>query len=281
MIEIGGDILFKISVFSRLSKVSLKTLRYYDQIGLLKPRKVDHETGYRYYSADQLLEINRIFIYKELGFTLPQIIHLLHEDITFKDIQGMFKLKKNEIQRIIDMEQAKLARIEERMQLLESEGQVESVQEIRIKAEDAQQFLSLKARGREEDIPDLFRTFNHILPKETRQLAQSPQVVLWQEIEDKEDEFEFEVGYFLSRELPSYPDTFQLRTLPPEPMMATMTFRSDSNFACTACVDLAKWIEKNNYQIKENEPGREIYLPLSTSQGAQLMEIQIPIIDRN
>ncbi|WP_025115063.1 MerR family transcriptional regulator [Lysinibacillus fusiformis] len=273
--------MFKISVFSRLSKVSLKTLRYYDQIGLLKPRKVDHETGYRYYSADQLLEINRIFIYKELGFTLPQIIHLLHEDITFKDIQGMFKLKKNEIQRIIDMEHAKLARIEERMQLLESEGQMESVQEIRIKAEDAQQFLSLKARGREEDIPDLFRTFNHMLPKETRQLAQSPQVVLWQEIEDKEDEFEFEVGYFLSRELPSYPDTFQLRTLPPEPMMATMTFRSDSNFACTACVDLAKWIEKNNHQIKENEPGREIYLPLSTSQGAQLMEIQIPIIDRN
>jgi len=279
MIEIGGDILFKISVFSRLSKVSLKTLRYYDQIGLLKPRKVDHETGYRYYSADQLLEINRIFIYKELGFTLPQIIHLLHEDITFKDIQGMFKLKKSEIQRIIDMEQAKLARIEERMQLLESEGQVETVQEIRIKAEDTQQFLSLKAHGREEDIPDLFRTFNHILLKETRQLTQSPQVVLWKEIEDPEDEFEFEVGYFLSRELPSYPDTFQLRTLPSEPMMATLTFRSDSHFASTACVDLAKWIEKNNFQIKENEPGREIYLP--TSQGAQLMEIQIPIIERN
>ncbi|MCE4043114.1 MerR family transcriptional regulator [Lysinibacillus fusiformis] len=273
--------MFKISVFSRLSKVSLKTLRYYDQIGLLKPRKVDHETGYRYYSADQLLEINRIFIYKELGFTLPQIIHLLHEDITFKDIQGMFKLKKNEIQRSIDIEQAKLARIEERMQLLESEGQVETLQEIRIKAEDAQQFLSLKAHGREEDIPDLFRTFNHILFKETRQLTQSPQVVLWKEIEDQEDEFEFEVGYFLSRELPWYPDTFQLRVLPPEPKMATMTFRSDSHFASTACVDLAKWIEKNNYQIKENEPGREIYLPLSTSQGAQLMEIQIPIIERN
>ncbi|MEB7452823.1 MerR family transcriptional regulator [Lysinibacillus sphaericus] len=249
--------MFKISVFSRLSKVSLKTLRYYDQIGLLKPRKVDHETGYRYYSADQLLEINRIFIYKELGFTLPQIIHLLHEDITIKDIQGMFKLKKNEIQGIIDMEQAKLARIEERMQLLESEGQVETIQEIRIKAENAQQFLSLKAHGKEEDIPDLFRTFNRILSKEIRQLAQSPQVVLWKEIEDKEDEFEFEVGYFLIQELPLFPDTFQLRTLPPEPMMATMTFRSDANFASTACVDLAKWIIKNNYQIKENEPGRE------------------------
>lgn len=112
----------------------MKTLRYYDQIGILKPRKVDHDTCYRYYSADQLLELNRIFLYKELGgFTLPQIIRLLHEDISLKDIQGMFKLKKSEIQHIIQTEQAKLARIEERMQLLEREGQVESDQEIRIK----------------------------------------------------------------------------------------------------------------------------------------------------
>ncbi|MCS5499629.1 MerR family transcriptional regulator [Lysinibacillus sp. A4] len=271
--------MFKISEFSRLSKVSLKTLRYYDQIGILKPRKVDHDTCYRYYSADQLLELNRIFLYKELGFTLPQIIRLLHEDISLKDIQGMFKLKKSEIQHIIQTEQAKLARIEERMQLLEREGQVESDQEIRIKAVDAQQFLSLKARGREEDIPDLFRTFNQLLTKEMRQLAQSPQVVLWKEIEEKEDEFEFEVGYFLTKELSSFPETFQLRTLPSEPMMATMTFRSDSNFACTACVDLANWIVENNYQVKENEPGREIYLPLSTTQNVQLMEIQIPIIN--
>lgn len=86
--------MFKISEFSRLSKVSLKTLRYYDQIGMLKPRKVDYDTGYRYYSADQLLELNRIFLYKELGFTLPQIIQLLREDITLEHIQGMFKLKK-------------------------------------------------------------------------------------------------------------------------------------------------------------------------------------------
>ncbi|MBJ8191708.1 MerR family transcriptional regulator, partial [Bacillus cereus] len=98
--------MFKISAFSRLSKVSLKTLRYYDQIGILKPRKVDYDTGYRYYSADQLLELNRILIYKELGFTLPQIKQLLQEDISLENIQGMFKLKRSEIQHIIDTEQA-------------------------------------------------------------------------------------------------------------------------------------------------------------------------------
>ncbi|PWW34330.1 MULTISPECIES: MerR family transcriptional regulator [Paenibacillus] len=272
--------MFKISVFSRLSKVSLKTLRYYDQIGILKPRKVDHDTGYRYYSADQLLELNRILIYKELGFTLPQISQLLQEEITLENIQGMFRLKRSEIQQIIDTEQAKLVRIEERMKLIEEEGQVETGQEIRIKAEGAQPFLFQKACGREEDIPTLFRKFDQFVTKEIRQWLQGPQVVLWRDIDGKEDEFEFEVGYFLTCELQSFPEPFQLRTLPPEPMMATMAFHSNSKFDGAACVHLAKWIEKNNYQIKEDESGRELYLPLSPEQEAQFIEIQIPIRNR-
>ncbi|WP_458461763.1 MerR family transcriptional regulator [Paenibacillus sp.] len=272
--------MFKISTFSRLSKVSVKTLRYYDQIGILKPKKVDHDTGYRYYSADQLLELNRILIYKELGFTLPQITQLLQEEITLENIQGMFRLKRSEIQQIIDAEQAKLVRIEERIQLIEVEGQVETGQEIRIKAEDAQQFLFQSACGREEDIPELFRQFDQSLTKEIRQLIQNPQVVLWKEIDGKEDEFEFEIGYFLTCELRLPPDPYQLRILPPESMMATMAFHSNSKFDCAACVHLARWIEKNNYQIKENEPGRELYLPLSQEQDAQFIEIQIPILNR-
>lgn len=269
--------MFKISAFSRLSKVSLKTLRYYDQIGILKPRKVDHHTGYRYYSADQLLELNRILMYKELGFTLPQITQLLQEDITLENIQGMFKLKRSEIQQIIDTEQAKLVRIEERMQLIEREGQFETGQEIRIKAEGAQTFLFQKAHGREEDIPELFRQLDLLLTSEIQQQIQGPQVVLWKDIEGKEDEFEFEVGYFLTCELQLSPEPFQLRILSPEPMMATMAFHSDSKFDGAACVHLAKWIEKNNYQIKENEPGRELYVPLSSERDAQFIEIQIPI----
>lgn len=272
--------MFKISTFSKLSKVTLKTLRYYDQIGILKPRKVDDDTGYRYYSADQLLELNRILIYKELGFTLPQIKQLLQEDISLENIQGMFKLKRSEIQHIIDTEQAKLVRIEERMQLIEKEGQFETGQEIRVKAGGAQTFLFQKAYGREEDIPELFRQLDLLLTTEIRQLIQGPQVVLWKDIDGKEDEFEFEVGYFLTCELRSFPEPFLLRTLPPEPMMATMAFHSNSNFDCAACVHLAKWIEKNNYQIKENEPGRELYLPLSPERDAQFIEIQIPILNR-
>jgi len=89
--------MFKISEFSKLSRIPLQTLRYYDQIGLLKPAKIDESSGYRYYSAEQLLKINRIVIFKELGFTLQQI-SAISCSLTIKkrDTQQVTKTTKTE-----------------------------------------------------------------------------------------------------------------------------------------------------------------------------------------
>ncbi|CAG5081518.1 Transcriptional regulator, MerR family [Thermobacillus xylanilyticus] len=57
--------MFKISEFSKISRVSVKTLRYYDQLGLLKPARTDEATGYRYYTAEQLIRLHRILAYLE------------------------------------------------------------------------------------------------------------------------------------------------------------------------------------------------------------------------
>ena len=58
--------MFKIGEFSRFSQVTVKTLRYYDEIGLLKPARVDPFTGYRYYSASQFPRLHRILALKDL-----------------------------------------------------------------------------------------------------------------------------------------------------------------------------------------------------------------------
>ena len=62
--------MFKIGEFSKLSQVTVKTLRYYDEIGLLKPAEVDRFTSYRYYSARQLPRLHRILALKDLGLSL-------------------------------------------------------------------------------------------------------------------------------------------------------------------------------------------------------------------
>ncbi len=65
--------MYKIGDFSKISEVSIKTLRYYDDINLLKPSYQDFFTGYRYYEETQLNEITLIKNLKELGLTLTEI----------------------------------------------------------------------------------------------------------------------------------------------------------------------------------------------------------------
>src|SRR5260370_18750347 len=74
--------MLKIGDFSKVSLVSVKALRYYDELGLLKPARVDALTGYRYYSASQLPRLNRILVLKDLGLSLQQIAHLLDQELT-------------------------------------------------------------------------------------------------------------------------------------------------------------------------------------------------------
>jgi DNA-binding transcriptional MerR regulator len=65
--------------FARIGEVPMSTLRYYDEIGLLRPIQVDHATGHRFYTIDQLPRLHRILAFKELGIELGRIIQLLDE----------------------------------------------------------------------------------------------------------------------------------------------------------------------------------------------------------
>jgi DNA-binding transcriptional MerR regulator len=100
----------------------MRTLRYYDEIGLLKPVHVDSDTGYRYYLVEQLSRLQRILALKDLGFELAQIIQVLDEDLPPEQLRGMLRLKQNEIQQRVLAEQERLARIEARLKQLEGEG---------------------------------------------------------------------------------------------------------------------------------------------------------------
>ena len=70
--------MYKIGELSRLCRIPVKTLRYYDSEGLLVPDEIDRFTGYRYYSAARLADCNRIISLKELGFSLEEIKKHMH-----------------------------------------------------------------------------------------------------------------------------------------------------------------------------------------------------------
>lgn len=69
--------MLKIGEFSKLSRVSVRMLRHYDELGLLAPSEVDPMTGYRYYSERQLIAAGRIAALRALGFGLSETRELL------------------------------------------------------------------------------------------------------------------------------------------------------------------------------------------------------------
>ena len=71
--------MFRIGEFSKLSKTTIKALRYYDRVGLLKPAFVDPATAYRYYSQEQLDDLHQILVYKSVGMSNSEILALLSE----------------------------------------------------------------------------------------------------------------------------------------------------------------------------------------------------------
>src|ERR1700733_3888407 len=106
--------MFSIGEFARLGGVSARTLRHYDEIGLLRPATVDPDTGYRGYSAAQLGQLNRIMALKELGLSLTQVRQLL-VGITLDELRGMLALRRAELEHEVNQRRSQLLGIEARL----------------------------------------------------------------------------------------------------------------------------------------------------------------------
>ena len=113
--------MFKIGDFSKLSRVSVIALRYYDELGLLKPAHIDRFTSYRYYSLDQLPRLNRILALKDLGFSLEETARLLDDTLSPAQMRALLQEKQAQIQQRVAEEQARLARVEARLRQIEQE----------------------------------------------------------------------------------------------------------------------------------------------------------------
>src|SRR5512143_4047807 len=137
--------MFRIGDFSQLGQVSIRTLRLYDEMGLLKPAQIDKFTGYRYYAIEQLPRLNRILALKDLGLSLDQISDLLKRDLPADQLRGMLTLKQAEIEQQMQAMQTQMRRVEARLKQIEREGKP-SPYEVVIKSVEAQTIASCRQR---------------------------------------------------------------------------------------------------------------------------------------
>lgn len=96
--------MLKIGEFSKLSKTTIRALRYYEKEGLFSPSYIDKETGYRYYESNQLEDISTIHFLRQLDFSIAEIKKIM-EGAPMLDL---LKQKKNELQKELEHTQTKL-----------------------------------------------------------------------------------------------------------------------------------------------------------------------------
>ena len=96
----------RIKEFAEFTGVSVRTLHYYDEIGLLTPAFVDKSTGYRFYDENSLIRMQEILFYRELDFSLKSIGEILSspnydKNKALKEQKHLLTLKKERLERLI------------------------------------------------------------------------------------------------------------------------------------------------------------------------------------
>lgn len=97
--------MFKIGEFSRLSHLTVKTLRFYEKEGLLIPDKVDSISSYRYYSSSSLSKACAIKAYRQLGLSIEEIKRIIQGE----DVKKILKHKSEELLKEKELIDAKLS----------------------------------------------------------------------------------------------------------------------------------------------------------------------------
>ncbi len=99
--------MIKIGEFSKLTQTTVKTLRYYEQVGLLTPKYIDNNTNYRYYDTSQLIDFNRIISLRQLGLSIDDVKNIL----SGVSIEDYLKRREIELENNIHESKSQLIRI--------------------------------------------------------------------------------------------------------------------------------------------------------------------------
>lgn len=269
--------MIRIGDFARLGQVSIVTLRHYDEIGLLKPVKVDNFTGYRYYSVGQLPRLNRILALKDLGFSLEQIEKVLNGGLTLDQLRGMLTLKHAELEREITDEQARLARIAARLRQIELEDSM-STYDVVLKTVPATTIVSRRVTiPTNDEVPQYLNpAFGEVweFVGAHNLKPTGPNLAIWHQPAEVLANEVAEAALPIEQAVPGN-DRVQVYELPPTQVAAAVHYGDFEGFTQLHTAIL-QWIESNGYQIVG--PYREVYIkhnPDDYSESAT--EVQYPV----
>lgn len=272
--------MFRIGDFSRIARVSARLLRFYDELGLLKPAHADPQTGYRHYTVAQLAQLNRITVLKELGFSLEQIGDMLQAPPGSDELRRMLLMRRNDAELRLAQEAQRLRHIETRIAQIEVEGAL-SVDDVVERAEPARRLLSLRRQVRSFAdaralIPVLREHARPLLPRSHGCAL----VAIAHAAQFEADELDVEFGYAVDALEPAPPpksSLLALRALPAVARMAVCVRVGLPEDAHLVTAKIGRFVEANGDVL--DGPSREVFLqpPDPQRMHESVVEMQFPV----
>lgn len=272
--------MFSIGAFSHITRVTPRQLRHYEELGLFRPERIDPETGYRFYSAQQLPRLNRIMALKDLGLSLTQILRLLDEPISAEEIRGMLALRKAQVEQTLRDELDRVRSIEARLSQLEEQGEL--LDDVVLKSIPARTLLSLRhvVASREEGLA-LMTQLHRSLPRRAGRSTPGQFTLHFPSESFQQENVEVEMGFLLSG------DIVETIALTNGQVMTSHVLPAVATMATTVCVGVANhsrgygtlgtWMERNGFHLAGS--GWQIFIepfhPATLDQA--VIEIQLPV----
>lgn len=272
--------MFKIGDFSKICQVTRQTLRHWDKINLLKPAHVDDHNRYRYYTVDQIADVNRILSLQLLGFTLNEIQEILTESygetLSEEKLRAKFEDKIRHVNQMIDQFYFQRELLEVRLRNMSSDRPF--TQEISLKSPEP--MLVYTYRKSFADIVALSAAILDVYQYQETGKQHALTISHVTAIEEKD--LDVEVGFIavksdISDEAQQAFDLQKCQICDTESTVSTI-FHGSWLQGVDVYNEIGRWLDANGYML--SGPWREIYHRIDPSSPAgkqSVTECQFPV----
>ncbi len=274
--------MFRIGEFSKIAQVTIKQLRYYDEIGLFQPEHIDKFTSYRYYVAKQLPDLHRIIAMKDLGLSLEQIRRFIVDEVALDELRGMLALKKSQVEQELHEKMMQLQKIDARLNQVD-QGNDFDEEAIILKEIPAVPFYGFRQTlGHLMQVRNYLFEMNRALPKNISKKKLGHLTVIQHANGFETENADIEMGVILHDEVK---EKLQLTSGPelamgllPRIETAACIVRVGGTHKTVGCYDtLGRWAETNGFNL--TGPPREVFInpPQPDNFKDAVTEIQVPV----
>lgn len=242
--------MLKIGDFSKLSRISNRMLRYYDENNILKPAYIETESGYRFYDTKQIYTAAQIRFFKEVGFSIAVMKEILNNLQNNREVKSYLHIRLQELYDEQQVIQETIIRLKNAEELLDKED-IYMNYEVQLKEIPSIYVVSTRGKIPKYEREDLMwkRLMSELDERDMKVkfVKQSKQRTYYYDIGFKEQDVEVEVCKEVSGTYKDI-DHLHFKTLPQE-LVASVLLKGNFNQMADVCMAITVWVNEHDYEL--------------------------------